>query len=120
MAQGEADFCIGAGTDSGTFDYFTEAINGKAKACRSDFTASEDDNTLVQGIEGNKNALGFIPFAYYEPNKSKLKALKIDWEKDELGPIAPSAETVLKGTYNPLSRPLFIYVNKKSAARSRK
>jgi phosphate transport system substrate-binding protein len=105
---------FGAGTDSGTFDYFTEAICGKAKSSRSDFTASEDDNTLVQGIEGNKFALGYIPFAYYDANKAKLKALKIDWEKDTLGPIGPSAEAVIGGQYNPLSRPLFIYVNIKS------
>jgi phosphate transport system substrate-binding protein len=109
---------FGAGTDSGTFDYFTEAICGKAKASRGDFTASEDDNTLVQGIEGNKYALGYIPFAYYQPNKDRMKALKIDWKPDdELGPVAPNAETVVEGTYNPLSRPLFVYINKKSAER---
>ncbi len=108
----------GAGTDSGTFDYFTEAICGKAKASRTDFTPSEDDNTLVQGIEGNKYSLGFIPYAYYQPNTDKMKALKIDWKPDdELGPIGPSAETVVNGTYNPLSRPLFLYINKKSAER---
>jgi phosphate transport system substrate-binding protein len=108
---------FGAGTDSGTFDYFTEAVVGKAKSCRGDFTASEDDNVLVQGIAGNKHALGFLPYAYYEPNSSKLKAVAIDWEKDNEGPILPSAETVIKGTYNPLSRPLFIYVSKTSAAK---
>lgn len=109
---------FGAGTDSGTFDYFTEAINGKAKASRGDYTPSEDDNTLVQGIEGSKYALGYLPYAYYEPNKAKLKALKIDWKADdELGAIEPSAENVLNGTYNPLSRPLFIYVSRKSAER---
>jgi phosphate transport system substrate-binding protein len=109
---------FGAGTDSGTFDYFTEAINGKAKASRGDYTPSEDDNTLVQGIEGSKFALGYLPYAYYEPNKAKLKALKIDWKADDkLGAIEPSAENVLNGTYNPLSRPLFIYVNRKSAER---
>ena len=108
----------GAGTDSGTFDYFTEAVNGKAKSCRSDFIPSEDDNTLVQGIVGEKYSMGFIPFAYYEPNKDKMKALKIDWKSDdELGAIEPSLETVIGGTYNPLSRPLFIYVSKKAAER---
>ena len=109
---------FGAGTDSGTFDYFTEAVCGKAKSSRGDYTASEDDNTLVQGIEGNKYALGYIPFAYYQPNQDRMKALKVDWKPDdELGPIGPSAETVINGTYNPLSRPLFIYINRKSAER---
>jgi phosphate transport system substrate-binding protein len=105
---------FGAGADSGTFDYFTEAINGKAKASRGDFTPSEDDNTLVQGVEGNKHALGFVPYAYYEPNKSRLKALKID---SGSGGVAPSEESVISGTYQPLSRPLFIYVSKKAADR---
>jgi phosphate transport system substrate-binding protein len=108
---------FGAGADSGTFDYFTEAIVGKAKSSRGDFTASEDDNVLVQGIEGNKYALGFLPYAYFEPNANKLKAVAIDWEKDKVGPILPSPENVLNGTYNPLSRPLFIYVSKASADR---
>lgn len=108
----------GAGTDSGTFDYFTEAIVGKAKSCRSDFTPSEDDNVLVQGIEGDKYSLGFIPYAYYEPQKSKLKALAIQWDKNVvMEPILPSHKSVLDGTYNPLSRPLFIYVNRSSAER---
>lgn len=105
---------FGAGTDSGTFDYFTEAVVGKAKASRGDFTGSEDDNTLVKGIEGDQFALGYIPYAYFEPNRSKLKAVKIDWEKDTEGPIEPSMKTVLDGKYNPLSRPLFIYVSKKA------
>lgn len=108
---------FGAGLDSGTFDYFTEAVNGKAKQCRGDFTPNEDDNALVQGIAGNKNALGFIPFAYYEPNKDKLKALAINWEKSDTGPVIPSLENVVAGKYNPLSRPLFIYVNRKAADR---
>jgi phosphate transport system substrate-binding protein len=108
---------FGAGSDSGTFDYFTEAITGKAKASRGDFTASEDDNVLVQGIEGNKYALGFIPFAYYAPHANRMKALAIDWEKDQHGPVFPSQENVLKGIYNPLSRPLFIYVNRKATER---
>ncbi|HVC95652.1 MAG TPA: PstS family phosphate ABC transporter substrate-binding protein [Pirellulales bacterium] len=108
---------FGAGADSGTFDYFTEAVVGKAKMSRGDFTASEDDNVLVQGIAGNKHALGYLPFAYYSQNTDKLKAVAIDWEKDELGPIEPSLENVLAGKYNPLSRPLFIYVSLKSAER---
>jgi phosphate transport system substrate-binding protein len=106
---------FGAGSDSGTFDYFTEAIVGKAKASRGDFTASEDDNVLVQGIEGSKYALGYIPFAYYAPHAKRMKALAINWEKHSPGAVLPSQENVLKGTYNPLSRPLFIYVNRKAA-----
>lgn len=106
---------FGAGSDSGTFDYFTEAIVGKAKASRGDYNASEDDNTLVQGVQGSKFALGYLPYSYYAENKDKLKAVAIDWEKDELPAVGPSEETVMNGTYNPLSRPLFIYVNKKSA-----
>ena len=108
---------FGAGSDSGTFDYFTEAVTGKAKASRGDFTASEDDNVLVQGIEGNRYALGYIPFAYYAPHADRMKALAIDWDKDQHGPVLPSQENVLKGIYNPLSRPLFIYVNRKAAER---
>ncbi len=104
----------GAGADSGTFDYFTEAVVGKAKSSRGDFTASEDDNVLVQGIENDVNALGYIPFAYYAPHATKMKALGIDWGKGE-GCVKPSMEAVLAGTYNPLSRPLFIYVSKKAA-----
>jgi phosphate transport system substrate-binding protein len=104
---------FGPGTDSGTFDYFTEAIVGKSKSSRRDFTNSEDDNVLVQGIEGNPNALGYFGYAYYEPNKEKLKALAI--QDGEQAPVKPSVSTVLDGTYSPLSRPLFIYVNKKSA-----
>jgi phosphate transport system substrate-binding protein len=107
---------FGAGSDSGTFDYFTEAIVGKAKASRGDFTASEDDNVLVQGIEGNTYALGYIPYAYFAPHAKRMKALAIDWGKGA-GPVLPSQETVLKGTYNPLSRPLFIYVSRKAAER---
>jgi len=109
---------FGAGSDSGTFDYFTEAICGKAKASRGDFTASEDDNVLVQGIEGNKFALGYIPYAYYEPHQARMRAVAIEWSKNAVKtPVLPSLENVLKGVYNPLSRPLFIYVNKKSAAK---
>ncbi|HZH49880.1 MAG TPA: PstS family phosphate ABC transporter substrate-binding protein [Nitrospira sp.] len=105
---------FGAGSDSGTFDYFTEAVVGKAKASRGDYTASEDDNTLVQGIANDKHALGYIPFAYYEPNKKRLKAVAVDGGH---GPILPSRETVENGAYQPLSRPMFIYVNAKSAGK---
>lgn len=108
---------FGAGTDSGTFDYFTEAIVGKAKASRTDYSPSEDDNTIVQGIAGTKNALGYLPFGYYEANKDKLKALAINWEKNDAGAVLPSKENVVAGKYNPLTRPLFIYVNRKSAER---
>jgi phosphate transport system substrate-binding protein len=105
---------FGAGADSGTFDYFTEAINGKAKATRADYTASEDDNVLVQGIERDENSLGYIPFAYYEPHKTQLKAIGIDEGKGK-GCVKPSLEAVTAGTYNPLARPLFIYVSTKAA-----
>jgi len=105
---------FGAGSDSGTFDYFTEAVMGKAKASRGDYTASEDDNTLVQGIANEKYALGYLPFAYFEPNKRKLKALSVDGGK---GPVLPSRETVENGDYQPLSRPMFIYVNTQAAKR---
>ena len=101
----------GAGSDSGTFDYFTEAIVGKAKSSRGDFTASEDDNVLVQGISSDKGALGYFGFAYYIENQKKLKAVAIDGGK---GPVMPTAANVDNGTYNPLSRPIFIYVNEKS------
>jgi phosphate transport system substrate-binding protein len=102
------------GVDSGTFDYFTKAINGKEGASRGDFTASEDDNVLVQGISSDKGSLGFFGLAYYEYNKDKLKLIPIDDEKDSngTGPILPSLATVNNGTYQPLSRPIFIYVNK--------
>ncbi|MBI3570828.1 MAG: PstS family phosphate ABC transporter substrate-binding protein [Gammaproteobacteria bacterium] len=105
----------GAGADSGTFDYFTEAVVGKSKSSRGDFTASEDDNVLVQGIANDKNALGYFGFAYYVENSNKLKAVAIDGGK---GPVMPSAQTVENGTYQPLSRPIFIYVSKKAAAKS--
>jgi phosphate transport system substrate-binding protein len=104
----------GAGSDSGTFDYFTEAVVGKAKSSRGDYTASEDDNVLVQGISHDKNALGYFGFAYYAENPTKLKAVAVDGGK---GPILPSAQTVENGTYNPLGRPIFIYISKKSAAK---
>ena len=102
----------GAGSDSGTFDYFTEAVTGKAKASRGDYTASEDDNVLVQGIENDANSLGYIPFAYYAPHADKMKALGVDNGK---GCVKPSLEAVTAGTYNPLARPLFIYVSQKAA-----
>jgi phosphate transport system substrate-binding protein len=106
---------FGAGADSGTFDYFTEAIVGKAKSSRGDFTASEDDNVLVQGIANDRNALGYFGFAYYVENQKKLKAVAVDGGK---GPVAPSPKTVEDGTYQPLSRPIFIYVSKKSVDKS--
>ena len=102
----------GAGADSGTFDYFTEAVVGKAKSSRGDFTASEDDNVLVQGVASDKNGLGFFGFAYYVENQKKLKAVAVEAGK---GPVIPSEKTVEDGTYQPLSRPIFIYVNIKSA-----
>lgn len=101
------------GTDSGTFDYFTEAIVGKAKSSRSDFTASEDDNVLIQGIAGDVNAIGFFGYAYYAENTNRLKALPIV-EKEGKPPVLPSPETVANGTYQPLARPIFIYVRVKS------
>ena len=99
------------GTDSGTFDYFTEAINGKSGAMRPDFTASEDDHVLVQGVAGDKYAISFFGYSYYLENKDKLKLVKIDGGK---GPVEASFETIQNNTYAPLSRPLFVYVNKKS------
>lgn len=103
----------GPGTDSGTFDYFTEAVNGKQKSSRGDFTASEDDNVLVQGVAADVNAMAYFGYAYYAPNASKLKALKVV-NKDGKA-IAPAEASVLDGTYNPFSRPLFIYVNAENA-----
>ncbi len=104
---------FGAGADSGTFDYFTEAINGKSKASRGDFTASEDDNVLVQGISSDVNAIGYFGYAYYAENTAKLRAVKVA-EGAGKPYVGPSEETVLKGSYTPLSRPVFIYVNAKS------
>jgi phosphate transport system substrate-binding protein len=104
----------GAGSDSGTFDYFTEAINGKSKASRGDYTASEDDNVLVQGVEGDKHALGYMGFAYYVAHQKRLKALAVEWDAKQKPATKPSEEAVLQGLYNPLSRPLFLYVNVKS------
>ena len=104
----------GAGADSGTFDYFTEAVNGKAKSIRADYTPSEDDNVLVQGIENDKGALGFIPYAYYAPHATRMKALGINGGK---GVVLPSEKTVIDGSYAPMSRPLFIYVKASEAKR---
>ena len=104
----------GAGADSGTFDYFTEAVVGKAKASRGDYTASEDDNVLVQGSRTTPTRWATSPIAYYAPHADKMKALAIDWGKGQ-GCVKPSLENVLAGNYNPLSRPLFIYVSKKAA-----
>jgi len=107
----------GPGTDSGTFDYFTEAINGDSQACRADFTASEDDNVLVQGVVGDKDALGFFGFAYYVENAGTLKAVPIDDEMGQDGPVLPSMASISGGAYTPLSRPIFIYVNARAAER---
>lgn len=104
---------FGAGADSGTFDYFTEAIVGKAKSSRGDFTASEDDNVLVQGVSRDKGALGFFGFSYYAENSKKLRAVAIVEKAGKPG-VLPSFDTVKNGTYQPLSRPVFIYVNAKS------
>lgn len=107
----------GAGSDSGTFDYFTEAVVGKARSSRGDYTASEDDNTLVQGVSNDKNGLGFLPLTYFEENQSKLKMVGIiggaKAPKKNVA-VRASKETVENGTYFPLSRPLFIYVNEAS------
>lgn len=107
----------GAGSDSGTFDYFTEAVNGKSKASRGDYTASEDDNVLVQGVEGDKYAMGYMGYSYYAAHQKRLKALGIEWDAKNKPSSKPLEETVLAGIYNPLSRPLFIYVNVKSLAK---
>ncbi|HET6467227.1 MAG TPA: PstS family phosphate ABC transporter substrate-binding protein [Geminicoccaceae bacterium] len=105
----------GAGADSGTFDYFTEAVVGKAKASRGDFTASEDDNILVQGVSGDRSALGFFGFAYVHENPGKLKTVKIVNPDGEA--VEPSMEHVMDGSYNPLSRPLFLYVSTQALER---
>ena len=107
----------GAGADSGTFDYFTEAVVGKSKSSRGDYTASEDDNTLVTGVANDQYAIGYIPLAYYEENKTKLNALAIiggDKAPKKNEAVLPSRETVETGTYFPLSRPVFIYVSEAS------
>nr|WP_245738914.1 PstS family phosphate ABC transporter substrate-binding protein [Nitrosomonas marina] len=105
---------FGPGADSGTFEYFTEAVVGRAKSSRGDFTASEDDNVLVQGVASDMYALGFFGFAYYIENKNKINAVAIDSGN---GGVIPSVETVESGSYQPLSRPVFIYVNAESRTR---
>ncbi|WP_326728169.1 PstS family phosphate ABC transporter substrate-binding protein [Streptomyces phaeochromogenes] len=97
---------FGAGTDSGTFDYFTDAINGEEGASRTDYSPSEDDNVTVQGVSGSKGGLGYFGLSYYEENKDKLKVLKVDGGD---GCVEPTTDTVQDGSYKPLSRPLFIY-----------
>lgn len=104
----------GPGVASGTYDYFTEVIVGKSGSSRGDYTASEDDNVLVQGISGDKNSIGFFGLAYYEENIDKLRLVGVD---SGSGPIEPSAQTVKDGTYAPLSRPVFIYVTDVAAKR---
>lgn len=106
---------FGPGSDSGTFDYFTEAVNGKAKSSRGDFTASEDDNILVQGIEADIHGLAYFGYAYYAAQQGKMKALKIVNSKGVA--VGPSEAAVLDGSYNPFSRPLFIYINAEAAKR---
>lgn len=100
----------GPGTDSGTYDYFTKAINGKSHVSRADFIKSEDDNVLVKGVSGNKYAMGYFGYAYYEENKDKVKALAVDG-------VMPTPKSINDGSYKPLARPIFIYVSKKSAMR---
>jgi phosphate transport system substrate-binding protein len=110
---------FGAGVDSGTYDYFTEATVGKEGASRGDFTSSEDDNVIVQGVASDELALGFLPLAYVEQNRERLKLVPVEDGKPDngAGPITPSSQTVRDGTYQPLSRPLFVYVSRKSADR---
>jgi phosphate transport system substrate-binding protein len=105
---------FGPGTDSGTFDYFTDAINGEEGASRTDYAPSEDDNVIVQGVSGEKGGMGYLGFSYYEENQDTLKALEIDSGD---GCVAPSAETAQDGSYTPLSRPLFVYVKTESLAK---
>jgi phosphate transport system substrate-binding protein len=107
---------FGPGTDSGTFDYFTEVINGRARASRTDFSASEDDNVLVQGVSGERGGMGYFGFSYYDENKDKLKALQIVNPKTGKC-VAPGRQTVWNNTYKPLSRPLFVYAKRTSFAR---
>ncbi len=99
------------GTDSGTFDYFTDVINGEEGASRADFSATEDDNVTVQGVSGDRGALGYFGFSYFEENQDTLKALEVDGGD---GCVAPSGATAQDGTYTPLSRPLFVYVKRSS------
>lgn len=104
----------GPGADSGTFDYFTEVIVGKSKASRSDYTASESDNVLVQGIAGDAGAIGYFGYAYYEANHGKLKLIGVD---NGNGPVKPSLDVIRAGKYEPLSRPMFMYINLESYRR---
>ena len=104
---------FGAGTDSGTFDYFTDAINGEEGASRTDYTPTEDDNITVQGVSGSQGGLGYFGFTYFEENTDKLTAVAID---SGAGCVAPSVENAQNGTYTPLSRPLFVYVSKQALA----
>lgn len=106
----------GPGIASGTYDYFTEAVVGESGSSRGDYTASEDDNVLVQGISGDKHGLGFFGLAYYEENKSKLKLVGVENENGEV--VIPTVETVKNGSYSPLARPVFIYVSGSSANRA--
>jgi phosphate transport system substrate-binding protein len=110
---------FGAGVDSGTYDYFTEAVVEQSGASRGDFTSSEDDNVLVQGVAGDELALAFLPFAYYVENSTRLKLIPVDNGRadDGDGPVAPNVETIRAGTYQPLARPLFIYVSRTSLDR---
>lgn len=111
----DADFSLfGPGADSGTFDGFTKNINGEEGASRTDYTPSEDDNVLVQGVSTDPNALGYFGYSYYEENQDKLRAIAID---NGEGVVAPSVETVRDGSYQPLSRPIYIYVNAEAAER---
>lgn len=104
----------GPGTDSGTFDYFTDVINGEEGASRTDYTPSEDDNVLVEGVAGSAGGLGYFGYAYFENNQDRLKAVAIDGGD---GCVAPSPETIADGSYAPLSRPLYVYVNAESLQR---
>jgi len=106
---------FGAGTDSGTFDYFTDAINGEEGASRTDYTPSEDDNITVTGVEGTKGALGYLGFSYFEENADKVRAVEVDGGN---GCVAPSLESASDGSYTPLSRPLFIYPSKSAMQRA--
>jgi len=105
---------FGPGADSGTFDYFTEAVNGKSKVIRKDYQPSEDDNIIVKGIQGGKGSLGFFGVAYFEENAKTLNAVEVDGGK---GCVSPTADNINSGKYSPLSRPLFIYISKKAYAR---
>jgi len=110
---------FGPGVGSGTYDYFTQAVVGRTRSSRSDFAASEDDNALVSGVAGDPNALGFFGYVYFESNRARLKALAVDDgdARNGVGAVAPSRESIREGRYQPLARPLFIYVSRASAER---